>query len=142
MVESEFPDTGSIASDLMPILQTKDTVENNSHDVMQLMEDHPMEVDDEPIASSSAIQLENLHTASSTGYASANYALGLLRPQENKKKLVKKQLLSATGHGDTFSDIIMGSSTRAKRKCKVCTTAGRDGSNCPGSGGRSKCLFM
>jgi hypothetical protein len=80
MVESEFPDTGSIASGLTPILQTEDIVRDNSNKMMQLVENHSIEVDDEPIASSSVIQLENLHTALSTGYAPANYALGLLRP--------------------------------------------------------------
>jgi hypothetical protein len=72
-----------------------------------------MEVDNEPIASSSALQLENLPFASfmSTGHASANFALDLLRPQEKRKKLAKKQPLPATGHSNTFSGIVMGSST-------------------------------
>jgi hypothetical protein len=42
MVESEFPDAGSIALGLTPILQTEDTVEDNSNKIMQLIENHPM----------------------------------------------------------------------------------------------------
>jgi hypothetical protein len=122
----------------------QDAVEDNQNELTQPAGDYLMEVDNEPIASSSALQLENLLFASFifTGDASANHALDLLRPQEKKNKLAKKQLLPVTGHSNTFSGIVMGSSTRTKRQCNVCISAGCDGSNCPGSGGRSKCSFV
>jgi hypothetical protein len=80
MTESEFPDAGTIVSDLTPTIQMQDAVEDNQNELTQPAGDYLMEVDNEPIASSSALQLENLPFASfiSTGDASANHALDLL----------------------------------------------------------------
>jgi hypothetical protein len=95
-----------------------------------------MDIDSEPVASSSSMLFDD--TGSLTGYhGSATDALNLLRPSRSRKKSKRSHVASGT----TSTTFVTGTSHRAKRKCRVCEDAGRDGSDCPGSGRRSQCQF-
>ena len=95
-----------------------------------------MDIDNEPSASSSATFLDN-HVPLFASHGNATDVLNSLRPSASRKKSKK----SGTASSISSNSFIAGASTRAKRKCRVCVSAGRDGSDCPGSGGRSKCQF-
>jgi len=103
-----------------------------------------MDIDNEPIASSSSMPLDNTGTLSGqlgSAAGSAADALNLLHPSANRKRS-KKSKKSHAASDTSSTNFITGASIRAKRKCKVCESTGRDGSDCPGSGGRSKCQFL
>ena len=110
-----------------------------SHHSMAISNDESImdiDIDSEPIASSSATLLDD-HVPLLATHGTATDVLNSLHPSGSRKKSKK----SGTASSISSSSFITGAITRAKRKCRVCISAGCDGSDCPGSGGRSKCQF-
>ena len=98
-----------------------------------------IDIDSEPIASSSETILDDHVPLFATHCGTATDVLNSLCPSASWKNSKK----SGTASSISSSSFITGASTRAKRKCRVCISAGHhdDDSDCPGSGGRSKCQF-
>lgn len=95
-----------------------------------------MDIDSEPVASSSSIHSTVGNTGSLSGHhGNATDALNLLRPSGSRKRSKRSHAVS----GITSTTFVTGASHRAKRKCRLCEDAGHDGSDCPGSGKRSQC---
>ena len=84
--------------DFLLLSQSLNKVVDETNEPMPLLKDYNMEVEREPVASSSALWLENLPAVSSPSieYTSATSALNFLRPQQKKKKTAKKQVISDT----------------------------------------------
>ena len=93
-----FPGVDKAVPDFFLSSQSLNKVVDETNEPMPLLEDYNMEVERGPVASSSALQLENLPAVSSPSmeYTSATSALNFLRPQQKKKKTAKKQVISDT----------------------------------------------
>ena len=105
--------TRTVVPDLLLSTQSLNEVVGDTNEPMLLLEDYNMEVEREPVASSSALQLENHPAVSSPSieYTSATSALNFLRPQQKKKKTAKKQVISDTAFSIPSVGFITGASS-------------------------------
>lgn len=85
------------------------------------------------IASSSSVQLSSQTTGQA--FSTSDIQQKTVVNKQSKKKSI------ATTAGAVLDSFTIMPPGHYKKQCRVCVDAGRNGSNCPGSGNRSRCIY-